>query len=50
MVNITNTDLQSSLVQATVTTINIVALVFILIAGGIVGFRTGWKGYQISSG
>ncbi|KAL1821157.1 hypothetical protein ACET3Z_016026 [Daucus carota] len=41
---------ESSLVQATVTTINIVALVFILIAGGIVGFRTGWKGYQISSG
>lgn len=41
---------ESSLVQATVTTVNIVALVFILIAGGIVGFRTGWKGYQLSSG
>lgn len=50
MLNDINNYLQSSLVQATVTTVNIVALIFILIAGGIVGFRTGWKGYQVSSG
>lgn len=41
---------ESSLAQATVTTLNVVALVFILIAGGFVGCTSGWIGYQRPNG
>lgn len=41
---------QSSLAQAVITTINVIALLFIIVAGGYVGFKTQWVGYQIPGG
>lgn len=41
---------QSTLAQTIVTTVNVSALLFIIIAGGYLGFKTGWIGYEIPSG
>nr|GEZ10190.1 cationic amino acid transporter 2, vacuolar-like isoform X2 [Tanacetum cinerariifolium]GEZ18596.1 cationic amino acid transporter 2, vacuolar-like isoform X2 [Tanacetum cinerariifolium] len=41
---------ESSLAQGVITTINVVALLFIIVAGGYVGFKTQWVGYQIAGG
>lgn len=41
---------ESSLAQAIVTTINVCALLFIIIAGGYLGFKTGWVGYELPNG
>ncbi|KAF8403459.1 hypothetical protein HHK36_011563 [Tetracentron sinense] len=41
---------ESSLVQAIVTTANVCAMVFVIIAGGYLGFKTGWAGYELPSG
>ncbi|XP_060196795.1 cationic amino acid transporter 4, vacuolar-like isoform X1 [Lycium barbarum] len=41
---------ESSLAQAIITTINISALVFIVVAGAYLGCKTGWPGYEVSSG
>lgn len=41
---------ESSLAQGIITTINVIALLFIIVAGGYVGFKTQWIGYQIPSG
>ncbi|XP_070047644.1 cationic amino acid transporter 4, vacuolar-like isoform X4 [Nicotiana tomentosiformis] len=41
---------ESSLAQAIITTINISALVFIVLAGAFLGCKTGWPGYEVSSG
>uniref|UniRef100_A0A2N9I1R8 Cationic amino acid transporter C-terminal domain-containing protein n=1 Tax=Fagus sylvatica TaxID=28930 RepID=A0A2N9I1R8_FAGSY len=41
---------ESTLAQTIVTTVNICALLFIIIAGGYLGFKTGWVGYEIPSG
>ncbi|PON36558.1 Amino acid/polyamine transporter [Parasponia andersonii] len=41
---------ESSSAQMVVTTINIGALLFIITAGGYLGFKTGWAGYKIQSG
>ncbi|XP_070012670.1 cationic amino acid transporter 2, vacuolar-like isoform X5 [Nicotiana sylvestris] len=41
---------ESSLAQAIITTINISALVFIVLAGAYLGCKTGWPGYEVSSG
>lgn len=41
---------ESSLAQAIITTINVTALVFIILAGGYLGFRTGWVGYELPTG
>ncbi|KAJ4828331.1 Carnitine O-acetyltransferase mitochondrial [Turnera subulata] len=41
---------ESSLVQTIVTTVNACGLIFIIIAGGYLAFKTGWIGYEIPSG
>ncbi|KAL5547391.1 hypothetical protein UlMin_007078 [Ulmus minor] len=41
---------ESTLVQKIVTTINVSSLLFIIIAGGYLGFKNGWVGYEIKSG
>ncbi|XP_059280898.1 cationic amino acid transporter 4, vacuolar-like isoform X2 [Lycium ferocissimum] len=41
---------ESSLAHAIITTINISALVFIVVAGAYLGCKTGWPGYEVSSG
>nr|GMD44897.1 cationic amino acid transporter 4, vacuolar-like isoform X1 [Ipomoea batatas] len=41
---------ESSLAQTVITTINIFALIFIVIAGAYLGFNTGWVGYELPSG
>ncbi|KAL4591915.1 hypothetical protein LXL04_004890 [Taraxacum kok-saghyz] len=41
---------ESSLAQGIITTINVVALLFIIIVGGYVGFKTQWVGYQVPGG
>ncbi|KAL3344272.1 hypothetical protein AABB24_023618 [Solanum stoloniferum] len=41
---------ESSLAQAIITTVNISALVFIIFAGAYLGCKTGWPGYEVSSG
>ncbi|XP_050212707.1 cationic amino acid transporter 4, vacuolar-like isoform X2 [Mercurialis annua] len=41
---------ESSLAQAVVTTINIFGMLFIVIAGGYLAFKTGWVGYELPSG
>ncbi|MCL7042236.1 hypothetical protein MKW94_007731 [Papaver nudicaule] len=41
---------ESSFVQAIVTTANLFVMVFIIIVGGYLGFKTGWSGYELPSG
>ncbi|BBH06955.1 cationic amino acid transporter 2, partial [Prunus dulcis] len=41
---------ESSLVQMIVTSVNVSVMLFIMIAGGYLGFKTGWVGYETSSG
>lgn len=41
---------ESSLAQAIITSINISALVFIILAGAYLGCKIGWPGYEVSSG
>ncbi|XP_057998426.1 cationic amino acid transporter 4, vacuolar isoform X2 [Hevea brasiliensis] len=41
---------ESSLAQAIVTTVNICGMLFIIIAGGYLAFKTGWIGYELPSG
>ncbi|KAI3823399.1 hypothetical protein L1987_04834 [Smallanthus sonchifolius] len=41
---------ESSLAQGIITTVNVVALLFIIVAGGYVGFKTQWVGYDIPGG
>ncbi|GAU23994.1 hypothetical protein TSUD_327950 [Trifolium subterraneum] len=41
---------ESSTVQSTVTTINVSVMLFIIIVGGYLGFKTGWPGYELPSG
>ncbi|XP_018833429.2 cationic amino acid transporter 4, vacuolar-like [Juglans regia] len=41
---------ESSVVQSIVTTVNIGALLFIIIVGGYLGFKNGWVGYELPSG
>ncbi|KAI3877406.1 hypothetical protein MKX03_026463 [Papaver bracteatum] len=41
---------ESSFVQAIVTTANLFVMVFIIIVGGYLGFKTGWTGYELPSG
>ncbi|KAI3994124.1 hypothetical protein MKX01_012381 [Papaver californicum] len=41
---------ESSFVQAIVTTANLIVMVFIIIVGGYLGFKTGWTGYELPSG
>ncbi|XP_050370434.1 cationic amino acid transporter 4, vacuolar-like [Argentina anserina] len=41
---------ESSLVQMIVTSVNVSVMLFILIVGGYMGFKTGWVGYELPSG
>jgi cationic amino acid transporter 1 len=41
---------QSTLAQAIVTSINVCAMLFIIIAGTYLGFKTGWAGYELPTG
>ncbi|XP_059646475.1 cationic amino acid transporter 2, vacuolar isoform X2 [Cornus florida] len=41
---------ESSLAQGIVTTMNVCAMIFVIIAGGYLGFKTGWVGYELPSG
>lgn len=41
---------ESTFVQSIVTTANICAMIFVIIAGGYLGFKSGWVGYKLSSG
>lgn len=41
---------ESTLVQSIVTTANVCAMLFVIIAGGYLGFKTGWVGYELPVG
>lgn len=41
---------ESSFVQSITTTANVCVMIFVIIAGGYLGFQTGWVGYSVSSG
>ncbi|KAL0838394.1 hypothetical protein Bca101_090284 [Brassica carinata] len=41
---------ESSLVQAIVTSVNVCTLVFIIVVGGYLAFKTGWVGYDLPDG
>jgi len=41
---------ESTFVQSIVTTANICAMIFVIIAGGYLGFKSGWVGYKLSTG
>ncbi|CAL9204786.1 cationic amino acid transporter 2, vacuolar [Musa acuminata AAA Group] len=41
---------KSSFVQAIVTAANVCVLLFVIIAGGYIGFQTGWVGYTVNDG
>ncbi|KAL2228122.1 UNVERIFIED_CONTAM: Cationic amino acid transporter 2, vacuolar [Sesamum indicum] len=41
---------ESTLIQGIVTSANICALIFICVAGGYLGLKTGWRGYELPSG
>lgn len=42
--------MQSTVVQGIVTSVNICALLFVIAAGGYLGFKSGWVGYELQSG
>ncbi|TKY62855.1 Cationic amino acid transporter 4 [Spatholobus suberectus] len=41
---------ESSTAQSIVTTVNVCVMLFIILAGGYRGFKSGWVGYELSSG
>ncbi|XP_071734801.1 cationic amino acid transporter 2, vacuolar [Rutidosis leptorrhynchoides] len=41
---------ESTFVQSVVTIANICAMIFVIIAGGYLGFKSGWTGYKLSEG
>ncbi|WJX52847.1 Regulatory protein MIG1 [Trifolium repens] len=41
---------ESSTVQSIVTAVNVSVMLFIIIVGGYLGFKTGWAGYELPSG
>ncbi|KAK6151428.1 hypothetical protein DH2020_014063 [Rehmannia glutinosa] len=41
---------ESALVQGIVTAANVCALIFIIVAGGYLGVKTGWPGYELTAG
>lgn len=42
--------LQSTVAQGIVTTANVCAMMFVILAGGYLGFKTGWVGYELPTG
>ncbi|KAL5079290.1 hypothetical protein RYX36_007711 [Vicia faba] len=41
---------ESTMVQSIVTSVNICALMFVIVVGGYLGFKSGWVGYELSIG
>ncbi|MED6221088.1 Carnitine O-acetyltransferase mitochondrial [Stylosanthes scabra] len=41
---------ESAMVQSIVTSVNICALIFVILAGGYLGFKSGWAGYELPTG
>ncbi|KAF5725739.1 Cationic amino acid transporter 2 isoform 1 [Tripterygium wilfordii] len=41
---------ESTFAQGVVTTLNVCAMIFVIIAGGYLGFKTGWAGYELPTG
>ncbi|ONK74292.1 uncharacterized protein A4U43_C03F4750 [Asparagus officinalis] len=41
---------ESTFIQAIVTVLNVCVMLFVVIVGGYIGFKTGWVGYTVSSG
>ncbi|KAF5184746.1 Cationic amino acid transporter 2, vacuolar [Thalictrum thalictroides] len=41
---------ESAFVQAIVTTANVCVMLFVIIVGGYLGYKTGWAGYELPSG
>ncbi|XP_027357930.1 cationic amino acid transporter 2, vacuolar-like isoform X2 [Abrus precatorius] len=41
---------ESTMVQGVVTSVNICALLFVMVAGGYLGFKSGWVGYALPTG
>ncbi|XP_076901497.1 cationic amino acid transporter 2, vacuolar-like [Bidens hawaiensis] len=41
---------ESTFVQSIVTTANLCAMIFVIIAGGYLGFKSGWVGYKLPTG
>uniref|UniRef100_A0A5B7AT36 Putative Cationic amino acid transporter 2 isoform 1 n=1 Tax=Davidia involucrata TaxID=16924 RepID=A0A5B7AT36_DAVIN len=41
---------ESTVAQAIITTANVCAMIFVIIAGGYLGFKTGWPGYELPVG
>ncbi|XVE90222.1 hypothetical protein DITRI_Ditri20bG0061700 [Diplodiscus trichospermus] len=41
---------ESTLAQGIVTTANVCAMIFVILAGGYLGFKTGWTGYELPTG
>ncbi|CAN1246206.1 Cationic amino acid transporter 2, vacuolar [Linum grandiflorum] len=43
-------DIVSTMVQSIVTTVNVCAMLFVIVAGTYLGFQTGWAGYELPTG
>ncbi|RDX95660.1 Cationic amino acid transporter 4, vacuolar [Mucuna pruriens] len=41
---------ESSMAQSIVTTVNVCVMLFIIVVGGYLGFKSGWAGYELHSG
>ncbi|KAI5659527.1 hypothetical protein M9H77_28320 [Catharanthus roseus] len=41
---------ESTMVQGVITLANICAMIFVIVAGGYLGFKTGWPGYELPVG
>uniref|UniRef100_A0A0D6R5L2 Cationic amino acid transporter C-terminal domain-containing protein n=1 Tax=Araucaria cunninghamii TaxID=56994 RepID=A0A0D6R5L2_ARACU len=41
---------ESAFVQSIITYANVCVMAFVIIAGSIIGFRTGWPGYELANG
>ncbi|XP_057767324.1 cationic amino acid transporter 2, vacuolar-like [Salvia miltiorrhiza] len=41
---------ESAFAQGIVTSVNVCALIFVIVAGGYLGFKTGWRGYELPAG
>uniref|UniRef100_A0A2P2K381 Cationic amino acid transporter n=2 Tax=Rhizophora mucronata TaxID=61149 RepID=A0A2P2K381_RHIMU len=41
---------ESTLAQGIVTTVNVCAMLFVIVAGTYLGFKTGWAGYELPTG
>lgn len=44
------TFLQSAVVQGFVTSVNVCVMAFVIVAGGYLGYKAGWPGYELPVG